>query len=265
MNTALFYCDGKIVCKLIMSSKSKIFSTLAGKLGLSSERIIRKGIELHRLLQLKTQQRPINISETCQIVLCLDLAASTLGVPFEKIDAIKLSGVNKKIYINYFNTVSKLLGVEKSTSIQDLCIQFGISEATSHAQKILEKYKMSQLSGRLVEFDHPMYNVAAVLTACRKCKLKVDRAKLMDVSCIQKSAFLKLLSSFEKISEDIVPGPTRRKKPSDKDCNKPFKDICEEFMKPTLPEAIKEPKESPQDSYEDWKRKILEDCDDDQH
>jgi hypothetical protein len=47
--------------------------------------ICRKGRELHRLLQLKTSAHTMNISETCQIVICLDLAASVIGVPFEKV------------------------------------------------------------------------------------------------------------------------------------------------------------------------------------
>jgi hypothetical protein len=47
--------------------------------------IYRKGRELHRLLQLKTSAHAMNISETCQIVICLDLAASVIGVPFEKV------------------------------------------------------------------------------------------------------------------------------------------------------------------------------------
>ena len=55
-----------------------------------------------------------------------------------QIDAIKMSGVNKRIYINYLNNVSKLLGKERSTSIKDLCVQFGVSEAISAAEKILE-------------------------------------------------------------------------------------------------------------------------------
>lgn len=47
--------------------------------------LFRKGHELHRLLQLKTSTCAVNISETCQIVICLDLAASVIGVPFEKV------------------------------------------------------------------------------------------------------------------------------------------------------------------------------------
>lgn len=229
-------------------------------MGISSEIIIRKGIELHRLLQLKIQTCHISISETCQIVLCLDLASSSSGIPFEKVDAVKISGVNKKIYTNYLNTVSKLLGKEKSTAIKDLCVQFGVSEASSAAQKILEMYKNSELSGKLMEFDHPMYSVAAVITACKKCKLKVDRAKLMEMSSIQKSAFLKLLSSFEKVSEDIIPKPIKRKRPSDEDCDKPLKLMSEEFMKPTLQEPSPDPDMYSKQNYEDWKRKILEEC-----
>jgi len=47
--------------------------------------LFRKGHELHRLLHLKTGTCAVNISETCQIVICLDLAASVIGVPFDKV------------------------------------------------------------------------------------------------------------------------------------------------------------------------------------
>jgi len=50
--------------------------------------LFRKGHELHRLLHLKTGTCAVNISETCQIVICLDLAASVIGVPFDKVCVI---------------------------------------------------------------------------------------------------------------------------------------------------------------------------------
>lgn len=56
--------------------------------------IFRKGHELHRLLQLKTSTHGINISETCQIVICLDLAASIIGVPFEKVTVLTVVYTN---------------------------------------------------------------------------------------------------------------------------------------------------------------------------
>jgi hypothetical protein len=41
----------------------------------------------------------------------------------------------------------------------------------------------------------------------RHCKLKVDRAKLMEMSRIQKSPCLKLASTFEKYAAELDPSP----------------------------------------------------------
>jgi hypothetical protein len=54
-------------------------------------------------------------------------------------DVIRLAGVKKKNYTAFRHTIEKLLGMEKHITIKDLCVQFGVSEAISLAQKILNK------------------------------------------------------------------------------------------------------------------------------
>jgi hypothetical protein len=54
-------------------------------------------------------------------------------------DAIRLAGVTKKNYTSFRHTIEKLLGIGKSVAIRDVCVQFGVSEASSLAQKILDK------------------------------------------------------------------------------------------------------------------------------
>jgi hypothetical protein len=46
-----------------------------------------------------------------------------------------------------------------------------------------------------------------VLFICRHCKLRVDRAKLLEMSHVQKSAFLKLANTFEKYGKELHPSP----------------------------------------------------------
>ncbi|XP_069702234.1 origin recognition complex subunit 6 isoform X2 [Periplaneta americana] len=190
-----------------MASEIRLFSVLGKKLGLQTEIVVRKGSELHRLLQLKMSTSHMNISQTCQIVICLDLAASVLGLPFEKVEAIKLSGTTKKNYTSFHHTIEKLLGIEKHVTIRDLCVQFGVSEASLLAQKIVDKYVSEDARSLSVDLSHPMYSVAAVIAACKHCKLKVDRAKLMEVGQIRKSSLLKLIKTFEKYAQDINPNP----------------------------------------------------------
>jgi hypothetical protein len=56
-----------------------------------------------------------------------------------QLDAIRLAGVTKKNYTSFRHTIEKLLGIEKHITIKDLCVQFGVSEAMSLAQMILNK------------------------------------------------------------------------------------------------------------------------------
>jgi hypothetical protein len=56
-----------------------------------------------------------------------------------QLHAIRLAGVTKKNYTSFHHTIEKLLGLEKCISIKDLCVQFGVSEAMSLAQELLEK------------------------------------------------------------------------------------------------------------------------------
>ncbi|KDR18447.1 origin recognition complex subunit 6 [Zootermopsis nevadensis] len=247
-----------------MATQTRLFTLLGSKLGLQSEVVVKKGRELHRLLQLKTSANVMNISETCQIVVCLDLAASVIGVPFEKLDAIRLAGVTKKIYTSFRHTVEKLLGIGKCITIKDLCLQFGVSEAMPLAQKLLEKYVSEDARGMVEDLNHPMYNVAAVITACKHCKLKVDRVKLIDMSHIQKSAFLKLASTFEKYAKQLNPNPKFSSCSVEVDEYKPasllkkMEILTKDSKMPSSRSTLSAT--SNLQSYEDWKRSILEDC-----
>ncbi|KAJ4427581.1 hypothetical protein ANN_25229 [Periplaneta americana] len=58
-----------------------------------------------------------------------------------------------------------------------------------------------------VDLCHPMYSVAAVIAACKHCKLKVDRAELVEMGQIRKSSLLKLVRTFEKYAQDVNPSP----------------------------------------------------------
>lgn len=238
---------------------------LGSKLGLQSEVVIRKGHELHRLLHLKTSTCAINISETCQIVICLDLAASVIGVPVERLDAIRLAGVTKKNYTSLCHTIEKLLGIEKHITIKDLCVQFGVSEAMSLAQKILHRYVSEDAHGAVVDLSHPVYNVTAVIVACKHCKLKVDRAKLLEMSHIQKSAFLKLANTFEKYAKELHLSHKSSSCNVEEDEYNPRSQLksmgsgMEQIFPPPSRKAL--PDSSNSQSYEDWKKSILEDCD----
>jgi hypothetical protein len=75
-----------------------------------------------------------------QFIFCIFIFLCEIFSFLLQLDAIKLAGVTKKNYTSSRHTIEKLLGIGKCITIKDLCVQFGVSEAMSLAQKLLEKY-----------------------------------------------------------------------------------------------------------------------------
>lgn len=51
---------------------------------------------------------------------------------------MRLSGVNKKIYINGLKTLESMLGLEEPTTIKDLAVKFGCTPAADLARQVLK-------------------------------------------------------------------------------------------------------------------------------
>ncbi|KAG7250097.1 hypothetical protein CRUP_016578, partial [Coryphaenoides rupestris] len=88
-----------------------IFANLAGKMGISSAKLIRKAEEYGRLCQVKCVALN-NATSTSKAVLCLDLAATYMKLPIDKEYAVRLSGVTKKLYQSNLKAMECLLGLE---------------------------------------------------------------------------------------------------------------------------------------------------------
>ncbi|CAG2060216.1 unnamed protein product [Timema podura] len=145
---------------------------------------------------------------------CLGQAHISLGVlgdePQGNRDVIKLSGVKKQLYLSSYRTVEKLLGLDEVTSTKDLCVLLGVSEASLLAQSIIDSH-VAEKSGR-PDLTHPMYPSIAVFAACKHLKLKVDRQKLLEQSCLKKSAFDTLAAELMKMAEKVAPQTKRMAK-----------------------------------------------------
>ena len=116
-----------------------------------------------RLLTLRTSASGgARLSEVTRTVVCLDLACSLIGVPFNKVsfgsydlvfiqldskaylslqeEAIRLAGVTKKVYSNGYYTIEKILELSAPPSINSICVQLGVGEVGDFAAKLLDKY-----------------------------------------------------------------------------------------------------------------------------
>lgn len=79
--------------------------------------------------------------------------------------ALSLCGFKKSAYQNNLNTLEKVLGLDKTLTISDVCVQLGCTVIKEDAEGILTKYKT--LDSKIKDMDHPQYVAAATYLACK--------------------------------------------------------------------------------------------------
>ncbi|KAM7058023.1 origin recognition complex subunit 6 isoform 2-T2 [Molossus nigricans] len=172
----------------------------------------------------------------------------------------KLSGLNNKMYQSCLKSFECLLGLNSSVGIRDLAVQFSCMEAVDMAAQVLQSYESSlpQTQQEDLDLSRPLFTTAALLTACKILKLKVDKSKMVATSGVKKAIFDRLCKQLEKIGQQIDreppdSGTPPRKgrgtapEPAGKDTEK----VVEILHKPQHDEDLTL-------DYEEWKRKILE-------
>ncbi|XP_060144328.1 origin recognition complex subunit 6 isoform X2 [Globicephala melas] len=173
---------------------------------------------------------------------------------------IKLSGLNKKMYQSCLKSFECLLGLNSNIGIRDLAVQFSCTEAVNMASKILQSYESSLPQTQQVDLDlsRPLFTTAALLSACKILKLKVDKNKMAATSGVKKAMFDRLCKQLEKIGQQIdrEPGdsatpPWKKKKTVVEPSATEIENVVEIPHKPQKDEDLTQ-------DYEQWKRKILE-------
>ncbi|XP_055268836.1 origin recognition complex subunit 6 isoform X2 [Moschus berezovskii] len=240
--------------------ESGLIRRLAPRLGIAEPEVLRKAEEYLRLSHVKCVGLSALTTETSNAVMCLDLAASCMKCPLDRAYLIKLSGLNKKIYQSCLKSFECLLGLNSNIGIRDLSVQFSCTEAVNLASKILQSYESSLPQTQQVDLDlsRPLFTTAALLSACKILKLKVDRNKMAATSGVKKAIFDRLCKQLEKIGQQIdrEPGgsatpPQKKKKTLIEPSAKEVENVVETLHKPQNDEDLTQ-------DYEEWKRKILE-------
>ncbi|XP_052714944.1 beta-1-syntrophin-like [Crassostrea angulata] len=221
-----------------------------------------KAEELTQMLDVKVGSQALtalNLTGSCPVVMCLELAANTTGKTFNKEEGFKLSGVNKKVYANGLKALESMLDLSTNITIKDLAIQFGCTPATELAMKTLQSYEdeFKSKSGTVMDFTSPMFQATALCAACRKLKLKIDWNKLRELCSIKRSTYDKLVAEMEIHTVKLLETKTVEKQ-------KRTRGLLDEVEKHLKDEDIakKQKKENTQeqgevDDYEVWKKKIL--------
>uniref|UniRef100_A0A8C3BZC5 Origin recognition complex subunit 6 n=1 Tax=Cairina moschata TaxID=8855 RepID=A0A8C3BZC5_CAIMO len=236
---------------------------LAARAGLAEPRVVRKAEEFLRLAQVRCLGLLAQTTAAGSAVMCLELAARAAGRPLDKSYFIKLSGLNKTTYQNSIKSLECLLEVNPRLGIRDLAVQFCCTEAVNTASKILQRYESSLPEAQQMDLDFskPLFTTAALFTACKCLKLKVDKTKILATSGVKKAIFDRLCNQMEKISQqlskDDVPlaAETSESLQTDPEhCEK--EDGSEDDDDDEVP--CKQPKTETKQDYEEWKKRILE-------
>lgn len=95
-------------------------SEIAKKLGLwETKHIIRKAAELRRLCDVQFDSSVIGVGEVCKAIICLEIAATSFQVIFDRQAAIRLSGMSEKAYNRSFNSLQNTLVSRRSWILEN--------------------------------------------------------------------------------------------------------------------------------------------------
>uniref|UniRef100_A0A1B0FMY7 Origin recognition complex subunit 6 n=1 Tax=Glossina morsitans morsitans TaxID=37546 RepID=A0A1B0FMY7_GLOMM len=180
---------------------STLMEQLFNKIGLRDvPNIIEKTSELMRLLELKSANIPLQINEYAKIVICGDISAKVLGIACDQEQAIKISGLRKTHYIKNRRMMEKLLDINKPLTIKEVCKKLNLNDVWKKAEELLQLYHNVTSSENVdVDINHPQYSVMAVFMACKLCKKKVSKPKLLPLSNLRPTQWHHLEQRWDKL------------------------------------------------------------------
>lgn len=232
------------------SSKEDILSKVAQRLRIEGVSL-KKAETFHRVLMNKENAKSINC--TTKAVICLDLATSLSGAPFDKECAIKLSGVKKSIYQNHLNNVESILQLSRQLNVSEICVKMSCTDIRGFAEDILDKYQLHNVQ---MDFNHVQYPVAAVYTACKLKGVKVQRREFVTMSKLKAGAWKDLETEFTNFVNKIG-----LKASAEKSNTNDFYKALDKYGDDNKDQNQQTTEENAQvEDYEVWKTRILEEA-----
>lgn len=250
-------------------------SGIAKKLDLSEHKhLIRKAAEFRRLCDLQFDSSVIGVGEICKAVICLEISATRFGeVLFDRSRAIKVSGMSEKAYNRSFNLLQNGLNIKTTLDIRQLGIQFGCVRLVPLVKKGLSIYKerfrasLPAYRQGSADFDRPVFTAVAFYLCAKKNKLKIDKAKLIEVSGSSESEFSSVANSMNDLCYDLFGISKEKKDPREVKGNRELIDALPEkrkfedggYLSDDGAELshYKRHKKMEKVAYEDWKSSVL--------
>lgn len=236
------------------SSENKLITQIGQKLGLADhDQLVPKSTELLRLLQIKSSGVTNALGDYAKATICMDLASSLLGLPFDNETALKLSGLKKSVYVNNKRTIEKILDMTKSIGIPEICIQLGLNQVQKEAAGMLEEYKrFVDGNNAEIDFAHPQYAAMAVFQACKKLKVKPQKTKLVPFSHLKPAQWTMLEKNWERFlaSSNVAAKANVISIVSEDPVVEKLVGVQGNALKHSSPEKI--------EPYTSWKKRMLE-------
>ncbi|XP_053659068.1 origin recognition complex subunit 6 [Anopheles marshallii] len=240
------------------SGDNKLLAQLIQKFGLTNhESLAPKATELQRLLAIRSSSGAMsNLGDYAKVTLCIDIASSLLGLPFDNDLALKLSGMKKTSYANGRRTLEKILDINKTLGIGEICVQVGMSQVQKVATALLEAYKRYAGQGQGEnDFSHPQYATMAVYQACKREKVKPPKTKLVALSHLKPAQWTLLEKNWDKILAAVPVG-----KQLGKNQNRSEEAVAKEKGEESSGSGVGRKHASPEklEPYHNWKKRMLE-------
>ncbi|KAG5062740.1 hypothetical protein JHK85_003923 [Glycine max] len=254
-------------------------SELAKKLGLSdSKLLVRKAAELRRLCDVQFDSSVIGVGEVAKSLICLEIAATRLGVLFDRSSAVRLSGMSERAYIRSYNSLHNGLGVKMKLDVRELAIQFGCVRIIPFVRDGLKLYKDRFVSSlpasrrASADFTRPVFTAVAFYLCAKKHKLKVDKLKLIELCGTSESEFssvsaVSVSATMKDLCHDVFGVAKEKKDPKEVQSNRDLLDVLPSKRKaedggyssedgPEL-SSYKKAKKMEKHDYEKWKSSVL--------
>ncbi|XP_071785321.1 origin recognition complex subunit 6-like [Asterias amurensis] len=245
--------------------ESSQMKTLAFKVGISSEDVIRKAHELLRLCEVRSAGgTALCPNSSCKAVMCIELAANSMDQPIDKNSLIRISGVTRKVYTTSYKTLENLLELNQNVSVRDLAVQFGCLPAVTPALEILARYrkdfdcKMSESTKEDVNFNGPLFTTGSLYTACRHLKIKAEKSKYLAVAGVKRSTFDRLCTELTQHAMAVIGDKSTSKSKRQGNWLDDLETSFEEECSPPKKQLTKKQNGGTNSDYEEWKRRILE-------
>ena len=223
---------------------------------------------LEFLRTLAAKKANLGVSNGYKSVLCLHIAAAQDGKSVDIKQMVKLAGAKSKPhYLSIYQNAEKILELDQVMSVQEVCVQLGVSHMAESASKILNKYEThmhdtfgKNLCETSANFGRPVFPCAAVSAACKIASEKFDHSKLIDISRAKKSELLALSDNMFNLQPTDNGKKGTRKKLDFMDkimgVNDDAKENVEDETDGKVRSRVKE-EDFEDDGYEDWKQMML--------